>query len=193
VRAEMKEFRPQKSDLRSQKNLISLVVLFSVFCFLFSGLVGCGYTTGSLLPSHMKTIAVPIFKNSISPESLSYQYHPGVEVDITREVIDRFFFDGNLRVVGVGEEADLELVGELIDYIKEPLRYGPDAKDVTEYRLTLVVNISLRDLRKDVVAWEEKNFTGDATYFTTGTESSALSNAIKDLARNIVDRTVEGW
>jgi len=193
----MKEFRPQKSDLRSQKNLISLVVLFSVFCFLFSGLVGCGYTTGSLLPSHMKTIAVPIFKNSISPESLSYQYHPGVEVDITREVIARFSFDGNLRVVSAGGEADLELVGELIDYIKEPLRYGPDAKDVTEYRLTLVVNISLRDLRKDEVMWEEKNFTGDTTYFTTGSlvksESSALYDAIKDLARNIVDRTVEGW
>ncbi len=185
-----KKFRVQGSGFRAKTRTLLLI---TYYLSLITILVGCGYTTGSLLPSHMKTIAVPIFKNSILPESLSYQYHPGVEVDITREVIARFSFDGNLRVVGVGEEADLELVGELIDYIKEPLRYGPDAKDVTEYRLTLVVNISLRDLRKDVVTWEEKNFTGDTTYFTTEKESSALSNAIKDLARNIVDRTVEGW
>ena len=189
-----KKFRVQGSGFRAKTRTLLLI---TYYLSLITILVGCGYTTGSLLPSHMKTIALPIFKNSISPESLSYQYHPGVEVDITREVIARFSFDGNLRVVGVGGEADLELVGELIDYIKEPLRYGPDAKDVTEYRLTLVVNISLRDLRKDVVTWEEKNFTGDTTYFTAGSlvksESSALYDAIKDLARNIVDRTVEGW
>jgi len=170
--------------------------LTTYYLLLTTLLASCGYTTGSLLSPGIKTAAVPIFKNSISPESLSYQYHPGLEVDITREVIDRFLFDGNLRVVSPGA-ADLLLEGELIDYLKEPLRYAADEKDVTEYRLTLVVSLTCRDLKTKEVIWEETNFTGDTTYFTTGSraksESTALSDAIEDLARNIVDRTVEGW
>jgi len=35
------DIRSQKSEVRSQRNLISLLVLFSVFCFLFS-VIGCG-------------------------------------------------------------------------------------------------------------------------------------------------------
>ena len=45
--------------------------------------------------------------------------------------------------------------------------------------------------------WEEKGFIGDATYFTSGTlaktEDTALDEAVDDLARRIVERTIEWW
>ena len=172
------------------KNTIFLLTIS--YLLLAISLLGCGYTTGSLLPSDIKTISVPMFKNVISSSSLAYQYHPGIEGDITRETVDRFIFDGRLQVIDT-EEADLILIGEVIDYIKDPLRYGPDEKDVIEYRLTLAMHLICRDTAKDAVLWEEKGLTGDTTYFVVSGEEPALRAAIRDLAKNIVARTVEGW
>ncbi|MEA3328520.1 MAG: LptE family protein [Candidatus Omnitrophota bacterium] len=171
---------------------ISNIFLLTISCLLAVGLSGCGYTTGSLLPSDIKTISVPMFKNVISSSSLAYQYHPGIEGDITRQTVDRFIFDGRLKVVDT-EQADLVLTGEVTDYIKDPLRYGPDEKDVIEYRLTLVMRLICRDTAKDVVLWEEKRLTGDTTYFVASGEELALRAAIRDLAKNIVARMIEGW
>jgi hypothetical protein len=169
------------------------IFLLAIGCWLLAvSLIGCGYTTGSLLPANIKTIYVPIFKNSISADSLAYQYHPGIEADITSEVIDRFLFDGRLKVVKK-ENADLILNGEVIDYIKDPLRYAAGGKDVTEYRLTLMVRLSCYDTAKNAVIWKERGLTGDTTYFITVGEEVALRMAVKDLAKNVVDRTVEGW
>ncbi|MBI3021287.1 MAG: hypothetical protein HYY59_04740, partial [Candidatus Omnitrophica bacterium] len=45
--------------------------------------------------------------------------------------------------------------------------------------------------------WEEEGLTGDTTYFALGsnteTEAAALDRALTDLARRIVERTVENW
>jgi hypothetical protein len=47
------------------------------------------------------------------------------------------------------------------------------------------------------ILWEENGFTGETSYFVTGTqaisEDQAIQNSIIDLARRIVERTVEQW
>jgi hypothetical protein len=59
------------------------------------------------------------------------------------------------------------------------------------------VNIGLWDNRENKLIWEENSFVGDTTYFTRGnlakSEDLAISDAIKDLARRIVERAVEQW
>ena len=164
-------------------------------------LTGCGYTTHSLLPSHIKTIYIKPFENNIditgevSDRHLYHSYRPLLEIDLTNEIIDRFIYDGALKVVR-HPDADIILAGEVIDYLREPLRYSEN-DEVEEYRLSLVANMKLRDLRSDELLWEERRFIGDTTYFTRGSlsksEDVALDDAIKDLARRIVERTVEGW
>lgn len=176
--------------------------LFFVLCFLlFTSLSGCGYTTGSLLPANIKTIYVKTFANRIDitaeiDETSRYKtYDPYLEVNISKKIIDRFIYDGNLRVVNQAN-ADLMLTGELIDYNRQPLRYDT-SDEVEEYRLSLVVRLVLQDLKKEEIMWEETSFIGDATYFTTGslstTEKTALDKAIADLARRVVERVVEMW
>ena len=167
------------------------ILLFCILQIVLYSLTGCGYTAGSLLPERIKTIAIPIFKNSISPDSLAYQYHPGLEADITRQTIDRFLFDGTLKVIE-DKDADLVLRGELIDYIKDPLRYAHDSKTVTEYRLSLVVNASCYDRAEGDFMWKQK-IIGKWNYFTSASEQAALALAINDLAKNIVDRTIKDW
>lgn len=162
---------------------------------------GCGYTTASLLPASFKTIYVDNFTNSINvtaeqSELRMYRgYRPGMETDITRQVKDRFIFDGNLKLAPL-EKANLILKSELIDYRREPLRY--DANDnIEEYRIKLIINMELQDAANGEVVWSEKGFAGETTYRVSGTgsksESAALNDAITDLARRIVERTIEAW
>lgn len=164
-------------------------------------LSGCGYTTRSMISDKYKTIYVTPFVNKIditqeTDVASKYKiYRPMLETDITRSVINKFLMDGNLKPAK-SEAADLVLKSELVEFRKDPLKYS-DSDEVEEYRVSLVVNIGLWDNKENKLVWEEKNFTGDTAYFTTGTlaksEAQAISDAITDLARRIVERAVEEW
>jgi hypothetical protein len=175
------------------------VILCLVACSLW--FIGCGYTTRSMVSDKFKTIYVEPFANKIditkeTDAVYKYKiYKPRLETDITKSVIDKFLFDGNLRPQKL-ELADLVLKGELVEFRRDPLRYT-DSDEVEEYRINLVVNLSLRDNKENKLIWGENNFTGDTTYFTRGTaaksEDTAINDAVSDLARRIVERTVEQW
>jgi hypothetical protein len=174
-------------------------VILCVFLFSFTG--GCGYTTRSMISTEFKTIYIPPFVNKIdftqeSDVGNKYKINrPLLETEITKAVVDKFVFDGNLKL-GDTQSADLTLKGELVEFRRDPLRYTTN-DDVEEYRLNMVVTISMWNNREGKLLWEEPRFTGDTTYFTTGTqaisEDAAITTAIKDLARRIVERTVEQW
>jgi hypothetical protein len=168
---------------------------------------GCGYTTRSMISTKFKTIYVVPFVNKIditkeTEAASKYKiYRPMLETDVTKAVINKYLFDGNLRPTKE-EIADLVLKGELVEFRKDPLRYNDDNEEVSEYRMNILVNISLWDNKENKLVWEEKNFTGDFTYFTISSamqnvtkksDEQAVPDAINDLARRIVERTVEQW
>jgi len=173
----------------------------SVIFFVILALAGCGYTTRSMIENKFKTIYIAPFDNKVDISREAYSadkyriYRPMLETDITKNVINKFLWDGNLRPASE-ESADLVLKGELVEFRRDPLRYD-DNDEVAEYRINLVVNVSLWDKKENKLVWEESNFTGDTTYFTTGTQAKsedvAMNDALKDLARRIVERTVEQW
>jgi hypothetical protein len=174
---------------------------FTFIFLLLAFLAGCGYTTRSLLPSNYKTIHVDNFKNAVaitaeqSNVRMYRGYRPGMEIDLTKAVIDKFLEDGNLKI-SQDTDCDLILSGDLVDFKRDALRY--DANDnVEEYRIKMIVDISLDDSKSGKNVWVEKGFTGETTYRTSGsltkTEASAIKDAIADLARRIVERTVEAW
>ncbi|MBM3246272.1 MAG: hypothetical protein FJZ13_02960 [Candidatus Omnitrophica bacterium] len=164
---------------------------------------GCGYTTRSAISSRFKTIYITPFLNRVditqeTDVASKYKiYRPYLETDITKAVIDKFLWDGNLRPTKA-QAADVTLKGELVEFRKDPLRYTDD-EDVEEYRINLIVNLSLWDNRENKLVWEEPRFTGDTTYFPISTnpqyksEAAAITTAITDLAQRIVERTVEEW
>lgn len=163
---------------------------------------GCGYTTHAYVAmSGHRSIYVAPFVNKVDTTSEYSEgrrfksYFPLLENTITNIVIDRYKLDGNLKVVKE-EGADLILRGELVNYSKESLR-NSSADTAEEYRITIFVNIALTDTKTQKVVWEYKDFAGDASYYTTGsftkTESQALEDAVKDLARRILETTVEAW
>ena len=172
-----------------------------VLSLLLATLCGCGYTTRSVVRVDEPSIYVENFLNSIdttreiSDARPYYAYRPAIESDITREVINKFILDGNYPIKDP-KNAHFLLKGELVSFERQPLRY--DANDnVTEYRLSVVVNMELRDLYEKEAVWKESGFAGETTYRTSGelskTEGTAIQEAIKDLAQRIVERTVEDW
>jgi len=175
-------------------------IIFLLFTAVISG---CGYTTGSLLPAHIQTIHIRPFRNKIEltrelphDEYRFRSYRTHLETDITKEVIDRFIDDGHLKIVEE-ENADAILSGELIDYLRQPVRYGADNETVEEYRISIVCSVILRDVSKDRPMWQDSRIIGDSTYNLSGTyatsETQTVSSAVSDLARRIVNRTIEGW
>ena len=174
----------------------ALIIIFASYLF-----CGCGYTARSVLPAEERTIYVDNFINKItvtkevSDSRIYYPYKPGMEIDIMRTVIDRFLFDGNYQIKS-NKNAYFILKGQLVDFRREPLRYDAD-DTVLEYRLSVVVDIELYRREDGSLVWRENNFAGESTYRTTGdsrqTENTALRAAIEDLARRLVERTVENW
>ena len=164
-------------------------------------LSGCGYSATRLLPSYYQKIHVEPFKNRIPitqefSERVGYITNlPQLEEKVTRGVIDRFLFDGNLRVTSKPEEADLILSGELKDFYRQPIRRLND-KTVEEYRLNLTASITLRD-KEGKVLLEEQDLVADTTFFAAGAaargEASAVEELITDFSRRIVEWVIEYW
>ena len=162
---------------------------------------GCGYTTRPGIAVHLKTVYVAPFKNRIDVTRLTAGherfpiYRHQMEVDLTKAVLNRYQFTGLLRP-STATRADSRLEGELIAFRRDALRYNASSQ-VEEWRLSLVVNLRFYDQTTETLLWEEASFTGDTTYFALGpnaeSEGGGLDRAITDLARRVVERTVEAW
>ncbi len=167
----------------------TLVLIVAALAVLGSS---CGpYTFTPNLPGYIKTIAIPLFKN---PRTFKY----GAEQVLTDAVIDEFIADGTLDVVDE-YDADAKLTAEIVSYRKEALSYDVHEL-VQEYNLAVVVSITFQDLRSGEVLWQEKSMYESVSYFTveTGrgpaeTEDEALDRLAEELAKKIVNRTMQGW
>lgn len=179
------------------KRVINFLCLLSILITS----AGCGYTTGSLLPAELNSIHVDSFKNKIDPsrevsdKRPNYEYRPGLEVDITNKVINQFLLDKSLAIKSE-KDATLLLKGELIDFRHFPLSYD-GSENVEQFRMEIYVKLDLYDNKTGKIMWSESSFMGQTDYYINGpyakTESTAAKDTVEDLAKRIVERTVETW
>ena len=172
-------------------NIRFVSVLFLTVTFSLSG---CGYNRETVLPNNIKTIYVETVKNKIPIQEV-YVYVPGLEINITNAVIQRLQQDGTLKIVE-REEADAVLQMHLIEFEQEGLRFD-SLESIEEYRLFVVLDLTLIDGNTGDEIWREQNFSGQSEYFVSEIRSinrqEAADRAVQDLARNVVDRIVEDW
>ena len=165
------------------------------------GLSGCGYTATRILPAYYRTIYIEPFQNRIPitkdvTEKIGFvTNYPEIEEKVTQGVINRFLFDGNLRVTNQPEKADLVLTGLVFDFYRQPLRRKED-DTVEEYRLNLSASLTLRD-KTGKTLLQEPAMVGDVTYFLTGpsarSEAAAVEDLITDFSRRVVEWIIEYW
>ncbi len=149
---------------------------------------GCGYTVRRGAVVGVKAIAVPTFGNETHEHLL--------EAKVTSAVMRELVFDGSVRVADAGL-ADALLEGTVVNFERLPSTLGADDTDVEEYRVRVTVTFSLRLQGASEALWKEEGVWGDATYHLTGAlargEEEALEDALRDLARKVVEKTVRRW
>lgn len=149
---------------------------------------GCGYSFRGTLPSHVRTVAVPIFLNRTQ--------EPGVESIITRAVVQAFSTNGRLQIVRPAD-ADAILEGEVSSYSVQAIAFD-ETINVQQYRLVVVLNLRMRDVRRNTVLFQQNGVQEQADFRVVGPvsstiarEESALTQAAAEIARSIVSLAID--
>jgi len=149
---------------------------------------GCGYTLQGDLPSHLKTVSVPVFKNRSD--------QAGAESTITAGVINAFTTNGRLRVVPL-DRADSVLEGVITAYNVQSLTY--DSKlNLRSYQLTVSMDVRFRDLKKSELLWQQNGLTEQVAFDVAGQvsdtisrEEGAVKQAALEIGRKVVSHAVD--
>ena len=168
--------------------MITLRLLFITLAAILTA--GCGYHLvgyGSSLPNHIKTIAIPTFKNS--------SIEPNIHRDVTDSIRRAFISDGRLKLIDA-RRADLIIKGTLIKYQLQPVSFS--AQDtVDEYIVRLGVQIEAYDrIKKKLLFKQEFNPQWDyrVTSSVVDSESArntALIQTYNDLADQLVSIIID--
>jgi outer membrane lipopolysaccharide assembly protein LptE/RlpB len=151
-------------------------------------LAGCGYSVRGGLPPHIRSVAVPTFRNATA--------EPAVETVITAAVVNAFVTSGTLRVVPV-EQADAILDGEIVGYEIQSIAVDERIR-AREYRLLVTLNLRFRDVRQGGLLFRQDGLQEKADFRVAGQvaetlsrEDSAVRQAAVDIGRRIVNLVVD--
>jgi hypothetical protein len=143
--------------------------------------------SGSGLPSHIRTVAVPVFENRTA--------EIGIRENLTDAVTEALVTDGRLRVVGP-ETADSIIQGTVIDYKEQAYTYDR-SENVQEYIVRIYVDVTYQDVKNRTDIWEEKRMEGWGTYDVSISPPEEIDDgrerAIARLAEDILNKTLSGW
>ena len=174
-----------KCKIKRLNDKVYLTLLIFNFSFLFF-LSGCAYSfSGSSVPKHLKTIAIPLF------EDQSGFGEPGLKESFTTALINLFVNDNSLQVAEQNT-ADSILEGSIVAVQDAPSIISP-GEQVTTRRVTINVRVTYQDLKLRKKVWE-KNFSNWGEYSTSGeTRTVALTQAVNKVTEDILIETVSGW
>lgn len=152
---------------------------------------GCGYGfSSSVLPGHIKTVAVPLMENRSA--------RGGLDAALATSLTEAFIQNNTLSVVPE-KSADSMVEGTILEYRREPFTVDA-AENVQEYKVEILIAAQFVDLRKNKVIWEEPRMSQWATYNfvevggqPAETENDGIERALAKLTADILNRTVEGW
>ena len=163
-----------------------------IFLFIFSTLLNltgcCVYSfTGASVPSHLKTIAIPI------AEDRSGSGEPGLKELLTDQLIQKFINDNTLQVT---EKVNADA---LLECVILPLSDAPTivsaGETVQARRITINVQVAYKDLVKRKTIYDKK-FSNYGDYPSGGTISQrkeAIQTAVDKITEDILLDTVSGW
>jgi hypothetical protein len=149
-------------------------------------LCGCGYSTGSLVPSAYHTIAVPVFDNPTRRHDLEWE--------LTRNVVEEIHSRTSLRVVSPSDSPDLVMKGSLVDVSEEVLSHGQHQR-IEESAYFLTAEVEVVDARTGKAVVKRGRVTEREAYAPGVAEDvrTAREAAGRALAQRIVERLDSAW
>ena len=166
------------------KSIIKLFLILIAVLFIHCGI----YTfSGSTLPPHLKSVAVPLFENR-TPEF-------GIDQELTDALIDAIIEDNTLKLVDY-QDSDAVLRGQIIRVTDRAGQYSQStnqAEEAKDYRVTISVNITFEDRLKKKTLWEESISQWGIYDFSEISREEGIQEALEKISIEIVNMTVSGW
>jgi hypothetical protein len=153
----------------------------------------CGYRlrgTGSYLPSHIKRIGIPMFKNMTTRYEL--------DLKLTQAVINEMTARAKVEVLSEGSRGDAVLIGEVLAFNVRPIAFSGEAA-ADRYNITITARILLRDLVNQKVLFTNPSFVYVKEYEVPqgadfeSVETEAIGKVAEEFARTIVTNILEGF
>ncbi len=154
----------------------------AVLLILSSTATGCGYHLagkGARLPAHVKTIAIPAFKNETSRFK--------VEQVLTQAVIREFLARTRFRVQPEMAGSDAVLTGTVIQFWTTPAVVEPSAGRAISVSIALRARVKLTDNRTGATLYENPDYLFTETYEISGDAATYFEEsgpAIERLSRS---------
>ncbi len=163
---------------------------------------GCGYALagrGSALPASIKTIGIPLFTNRTTVFNL--------ESTLTQKVRAEFIGRGKYDIVPEATGVDGLLTGEVTAVTIQPSSINAN-QIASRYAITMVARVELKDVKANMVIWDNPSLVFRQEYDATGTQTSqgavdpsayfgqdtnALDRLSTDFAKSIVSAILEAF
>jgi len=155
--------------------------------------LSCGYGlrgTSSYLPSHIKRISIPMFKN------LTTRYE--LDLKLTRAVISEMVARAKVEVLAENVRGDAVLLGEIQSFTVNPIAFSGEAA-ADRYNITVVAKIVFRDLVNQKVLFSNPSFVYVKQYEVPegsdfeSVETEAIGEVAEEFARTVVVNILEGF
>ncbi len=155
---------------------------------------GCGYHLvgkGSVLPSHIKIIAIPYLENTTSNVEIGNR--------ITENLSREFSRRGNYTVTGDVEGADAVLQGKILEYEAKPVSFDVESR-AERYEIRVLVEVFFRDLTEGELIWENREMafrevydvpSGLSEYYDR--EIEAVEKLAETFAESVVSSITQGF
>jgi outer membrane lipopolysaccharide assembly protein LptE/RlpB len=171
--------------------VIRAAALVAAICFLGTG---CGYHTAghaNLLPSDLRTIAVPAFVN----QTQTYK----IEQMLTGAVVQEFATRTNYQIVTASDSADATLHGTVLSTYTTPLTYDSTTGRAASILVIVTMNVSLAD-RQGRALYQNPSYTFREQYQVSQELSSffeedspAFQRLSREFARTLVSNILEAF
>ncbi|MGR3317184.1 MAG: LPS assembly lipoprotein LptE [Candidatus Anammoxibacter sp.] len=151
----------------------------------FSILIGCSYSSRSILKQNVNSVYIPIFDNKT--------FRRGLEFGLTKALKNEIMFKTQLKI-SEKENADSLLSGEIVSFTEQTITV--DSNDnIVESRILIAVDFIWTDLRTGRILAEQKEVIAPTEFIVEHGETieTAKNESYTDIAEKIVDLMSERW
>ncbi len=159
-----------------------LIILFLLLFFLN----GCGYYSfKGALPSHIQSVAIPIF--------IDKSGYPGMLEKVTDTVIESFVSDNTLKVVDE-TKADI-IINGTIQSVSQKAASIKAGETVSEYQVHVSVKVLCEDIRKSKKLYDKvfRQYGIMSSSAGQDEKDQAIDDAIQLITEDIINTTLGGW
>ena len=170
---------------RARGHSMSALTALAVGLVFFLPSCGIYSFSGSSIPSHIKTVSIPLFEDRTT--------QPGLAEELTRSVRQAYIENNSLKVTEQAANSLLRVA--LTGYRHEPSSYDEQGT-VREYRVVITATAVFRDEQKGLALWKDNNIPARGLYTAESpaeTETDGRRRALKDLSDYLIENTISGW